>query len=47
MQGALFAILIVAPIASLIACYQCLNHGHAPCIDTSNIDNRNQVLPDN
>ena len=47
MEGALFAILIVAPIASLIGCYQCFNNGRAPCVDTSTIDNLNQVVPEN
>lgn len=47
MEGALLALIIVAPIASLIGCYQCFNHGRMPCIDASNIDNHNQVLPEN
>jgi hypothetical protein len=47
MEGALFALIIVAPIASLIGCYQCFNHGRMPCIDASTIDNRGQVIPEN
>ncbi len=46
MDGGILALIIVTPIAALIGCYQCFNHGRMPCIDTSNIDNRNQVLPE-
>ncbi len=44
MEGALLAIIIVAPFASLIGCYQCFNHGRLPCVDTSNIDNCSKVV---
>ena len=47
MDGGILALIIVAPIVSLIGCYQCFNHGRSPCIDTSTIDNRNQILPEN
>jgi hypothetical protein len=47
MEGALLALIIVAPIASLIGCYQCFNHGRLPCVDTTYIDNRGQILPEN
>jgi len=46
MEGGLLALIIVSPIASLIACYRCFNHGKMPCVDTSNIDNHGQVLPE-
>jgi hypothetical protein len=47
MEGALFALIIVTPFASLIGFYQCFNNGRSPCIDTSTIDNHNQILPEN
>ncbi len=46
MEGALFALIIVAPIASLIGLYQCFNHGRSPCVNTTHIDNRGQVVPE-
>jgi len=46
MDGAILVMIIVAPIASLIGCFQCFNHGRLPCVDTDNIDNRNQIVPE-
>jgi hypothetical protein len=43
----MLAFIIVTPFASLICCYQCLNHGRMPCIDTYTIDKHNLVLPEN
>jgi len=43
MEGAILALIIVSPIASCIGLYQLFNHGHLPCINTSNIDNLNRV----
>ena len=45
MEGVLLLLTIIAPISSLIGCYQCFNHGRLPCIETENIDNINRVLP--
>ncbi len=46
MEGGILALMIVSPIASLIGCYQCFNHGRSPCVDASTIDNRGQVVPE-
>ena len=46
MEGGILALIIVAPIASLIGCYQCFNHGRLPCVDTTHIDNREQIVPE-
>ena len=46
MEGALFALIIITPIAMLISCYQCVNNGRAPCIDTIYNDNQRQVVPE-
>lgn len=46
MEGALLVLIIVAPIASLLGCYQCFNHGKMPCLNTNNIDNRDQIVPE-
>ncbi len=46
MEGGLFALMIVAPIATLIGCYQCFNNGRMPCVDATQIDNRGQVVPE-
>lgn len=46
MEGGILALIIVAPIASLIGCYKCFNHGRTPCVDTTHIDNRGQVVPE-
>lgn len=47
MTGPILALIIVSPIAAIISAYQIFNHGRLPCINTDNIDNRNQILPDN
>jgi hypothetical protein len=44
MDGGILALIIVAPIASLIGCYQCFNRGKTPCVNASTIDNRGQVV---
>ncbi len=45
MEGALLVMIIVSPIATCIGLYQCFNGGLLPCINTNNIDNHNQVVP--
>lgn len=45
MEGVLLMFSIIAPIASMIGCYQCFNHGRLPCVETHHIDNLNRVLP--
>lgn len=47
MTGPILALIIVSPIAALISTYQICNHGRLPCINTDNIDNRGQILPEN
>lgn len=47
MTGPILAFIIVSPIASCIGLYQCFNHGRLPCVNTNNIDNRDQIIPDN
>jgi hypothetical protein len=47
MTGPILALIIVSPIASCIALYQCFNHGRLPCVNAENIDNHNQILPEN
>lgn len=46
MHGAILVLIIIAPISGFIGCYKCFNHGKMPCIDTSNIDTLNQVVPE-
>lgn len=47
MNGAILSFVIVSPLAAIIAAYQIFNHGRLPCINTDNIDNRDQILPEN
>ena len=46
MEGAILALIIVSPISFCIGIYQCFNHGRLPCVDTSNVDNLNRVVPE-
>ncbi len=46
MTGGILAFAIIGPISGIIALYRCLTRGNYPCIDMSNIDNHNQVLPE-
>lgn len=46
MEGGIFALIIVAPIAGIIGLYQCFNHGRLPCVDMSTIDSHGQVVPE-
>jgi hypothetical protein len=45
MQGALLALVIVSPFTLFIGLYQCFNNGQLPCVDTTNIDNHNRIVP--
>jgi len=47
MTGPILAFIIISPFAGFIIIYQSFNHGRLPCINTDNIDNREQVFPEN
>jgi hypothetical protein len=47
MEGAILTMIIVSPIACCIGIYKIFNHGHLPCMNTSDIDKLNKVIPEN
>jgi hypothetical protein len=47
MEGAIITMIIVSPIACCIGVYRLFNHGKLPCINTSNINKLNNVIPEN
>jgi len=47
MEGTILAMIIVSPIACCIGIYRLFNHGELPCVDTSDVNNLNRVVPEN
>lgn len=44
MAGGFLIFVIITPMALVLMVYRCFFHGNFPCVNTSNVDNINQVF---